>query len=198
MYASVLISAIIATTFALPLEQRQTQKTTGQSDSWQAAAGTETTCDSVSEDSINFDQGFVISTVLDDACAAMMPVCAYPDRAPPDTVCTATVDFKLDGPKSTIQHANVVNATGNKIDGYGAKFEVTPAPQGEDSAGVFWTVNDCYGYFNRMLQTPPPDGCQNDVGSGVGSITVGGNSTLAGTVFKVTIVPEAQGYGTSG
>jgi hypothetical protein len=69
--------------------------------------------------------------------------------------------------------------------------EVTPAPQPEDSAGVFWQVRDCYGYFAYLLQNSTSEGgCHNGVASVVGSVRVGGDSTLADTVFKVTIVAD--------
>lgn len=67
---------------------------------------------------------------------------------------------------------------------------VTPAPQSEDSVGVFWTVQDCYGYFAYMLEEWMPLGCHREEGSGVGNITVGGEGSLNGTVFEVSIVEE--------
>ena len=67
---------------------------------------------------------------------------------------------------------------------------VTPAVQLETSAGVFWTAQDCYGYFAYMLERWEPDGCHTERGFGIGNITVGGVSSLAGTFFKVEIVAE--------
>lgn len=66
--------------------------------------------------------------------------------------------------------------------------DVTPATQPDNSAGVFWKVEDCYGYFARMLEKSGSEGCHNGVGSGIGSAKVGGDSSLADTEFKVTIV----------
>lgn len=68
--------------------------------------------------------------------------------------------------------------------------DVTPAAQSENSAGVRWRKEDCYGYLAHMLQKSGPEGCHNGVASGVGSVKVGGNSTLTGTEFKVSIVPR--------
>ena len=41
-----------------------------------------------------------------------------------------------------------------------------------------------------MLEKGEPEGCHTQQGFGVGSITVSGDSSLAGTVFKVDIVAE--------
>jgi hypothetical protein len=41
-----------------------------------------------------------------------------------------------------------------------------------------------------MLEKSEPEGCHNSIGFGIGNITVGGESSLKGTVFEVTIVPE--------
>lgn len=62
-----------------------------------------------------------MESVLTDACAAMMPPCAYPDRLPKDTVCAQVVDWRLDGPKDSTQSANVETAEGNKISGWDVK-----------------------------------------------------------------------------
>lgn len=67
---------------------------------------------------------------------------------------------------------------------------VTPSMQPDTSAGVFWTVQDCYGYFAYMLQKTEPEGCHTQQGFGIGNVTIGGNSSLSGTVFKVEIIAE--------
>jgi hypothetical protein len=41
-----------------------------------------------------------------------------------------------------------------------------------------------------MLQKMEPEGCHTQKGFGIGNITVGGDSRLAGTMFKVEIVAE--------
>ncbi|CAN9481626.1 unnamed protein product [Alternaria alternata] len=186
MYTSILFSTFLATAFAAPLVQRQSPQT-GGNDSWQPASDTTTTC-ATSDKSISFVRGPQLDTVLDNACAAMMPPCAYQDRVAKGTVCTATVDYPLDGPKSNTQHANVVDKDGNSISGWDIKFDVAPATQPDNSAGVFWKVEDCYRYFARLLEKSGSEGCHNGVGSGIGSAKVGGDSSLADTEFKVTIV----------
>ncbi|KAI4657550.1 uncharacterized protein J4E78_005937 [Alternaria triticimaculans] len=190
MYTQMLFSAFLATALAAPLVQRQSPKT-GASDSWQPASDTITTCDPASDSDklLSFTADPKLETILNNACAAMMPGCAYPDRIPTGTLCTATVDYPLNGDKNSTQDANVVGSDGNRITDYAVRFDVTPASQPEDSAGVFWKVEDCYGYFARMLQKEGKEGCHNDVGSGSGNVTVGGDSSLAGTIFKVSIVP---------
>lgn len=206
MYTQMLFSAFLATTLAAPLVQRQSPKT-GASDSWQPAPDTITTCDTDSDKSLSFTADPKLETILNDACAAMMPGCAYPDRIATGTLCTATVDYPLNGHKNSTRDANAVGSDGNRITDYAVRckkllsnsqlpnvlikviVDVTPASQPEDSAGVFWKVEDCYGYFARMLQKEGKEGCHNSVGSGSGNVTVGGDSSLAGTVFKVSIVP---------
>jgi hypothetical protein len=121
MCTRMLFSVLIATALAVPLIQRQPPNpVTGESNSWQPASGTATTCDTQSDKLISFSQGVLISTALDNACAAMMPACAYPDRAGVE-FCKATVDYALDGPKSSTQDVNVVDENDNKHSGWNAK-----------------------------------------------------------------------------
>jgi hypothetical protein len=84
-------------------------------------------------------QGVMLSTALDNACAAMMPACAYPDRVNVD-FCKATVDYALDGPKSNVQDVNVVDRNANKISGWKAKCK---------SSGSIRT----FTITNRVLQS---------------------------------------------
>ncbi|KAI4639274.1 hypothetical protein J4E93_009453 [Alternaria ventricosa] len=189
MYTHMLFSAFLASALAAPLVPRQSPKT-GASDSWQPAPDTITTCDEPGSDKLlSFAADPKLETILNNACAAMMPGCAYPDRIPTGTLCTATVNYPLNGHKNSTQDANVVGSDGNSITDHAVRFDVTPASQPEDSAGVFWKVEDCYGYFARMLQKSGKEGCHTDAGSGSGNVTVGGDSSLAGTIFKVSIVP---------
>jgi hypothetical protein len=116
---SILSTLLFATTLAVPLIQRQNH-TTGESNSWQPAPGTASTCDTQSDKLISFTQGVLLSTALDNACSAMMPACAYPDRAGTQ-VCKATVDYALEGPKSSVQDVNVVDAYDNKHAGWNAR-----------------------------------------------------------------------------
>jgi len=53
---------------------------------------------------------------------------------------------------------------------------------------VRWRKDDCYGYFERILNGSEPAGCHGDAGSGAGSITVGGDGSLKGTMFEVSTV----------
>ena len=62
-----------------------------------------------------------MESVLADACAAMMPPCAYSDRLADDTVCIKTMDWRLDGPENSMQSANIETAEGNKISGWVVK-----------------------------------------------------------------------------
>ncbi|KAH7383817.1 hypothetical protein BKA66DRAFT_462846 [Pyrenochaeta sp. MPI-SDFR-AT-0127] len=189
MYITILLSALIATTLAAPRPQK-VEQTTGKDPAWQPATGTTATCDKDTDKTVGFYVGPQLETVVNDACAAMLPRCAYQDRLPADTICIQPIDWPLNGPKSSTQSANVETKDGNKISGWKVKFAVTPGAQPEDSAGVFWTVQDCYGYFAYLLEEWEPKGCHRQEGFGVGSITVGDAVSLKGTVFEVTIVAE--------
>ncbi|KAF3031756.1 hypothetical protein E8E11_000782 [Didymella keratinophila] len=189
MRGALFFSTLCAAALAAPLTQTITSHEYSRS-TWQPAQGSKSSCDKTSDKIIGFYVGPQMEDVLTNACAAMMPSCAYPDRLPNDTVCAQVVDWRLDGPKTSIQSANVETAEGNKISGWDVKLSVNPAAQPETSAGVFWTAQDCYGYFAYMLQKWEPQGCHTQAGFGIGNITVGGESSLAGTVFKVEIVAE--------
>jgi hypothetical protein len=67
---------------------------------------------------------------------------------------------------------------------------VTPAPQSNPAPGVFWTKQECYGYFEHLLMRWEPEGCYTSKGSGIGNVKVGGEGSLKDAVFEVTIVPE--------
>ncbi|KAF2008076.1 hypothetical protein P154DRAFT_408443, partial [Amniculicola lignicola CBS 123094] len=157
---------------------------------WEPAPSTSVTC-AKSDLYISFFVGPQLDTVLDSACAAMMPTCAYP---PEDMICTQQLEWPLDGPKSTVQSANVVKE-GNKQSKYQVKFSVTPAtptPAPENlnmtlTSQVQWTTEDCYGYFALILANAEPDGCFNSQGSGIGSAKVGGSENLKDAVFDVQI-----------
>ncbi|KAJ4336423.1 hypothetical protein N0V87_005439 [Didymella glomerata] len=189
MRGALFFSTLFATALAAPLTQTIRSREYSTS-TWQPSQGSKSSCDKKSDKIIGFYVGPQMEDVLTNACAAMMPSCAYPDRLPKDAVCAQVVDWRLDGPKSSTQSANVETSEGNKISGWDVKLSVTPAAQPETSAGVFWTAQDCYGYFSYMLEKWEPEGCHTQQGFGIGNITVGGDSSLAGTVFKVEIVAE--------
>ncbi|KAF3007608.1 hypothetical protein E8E13_007916 [Curvularia kusanoi] len=132
-----------------------------------------------------------MESVLTDACRAMMPPCAHPNDTPDDMMCAQVTEWQLDGPQCSTQSANVETLEGNKISGWDVELSVIPAAQPEPSPGVFWTAQDCYGYFAYMLEKMEPEGCHTQQGFGIGNITVGGDSSLAGTVFQVKIVAES-------
>ncbi|KAH7082617.1 hypothetical protein BKA63DRAFT_529659 [Paraphoma chrysanthemicola] len=186
MYARLLLCSLFASSLAAPLAKQDGS----QRQTWEPATGSKTTCDKQSDKIMGFYAGPQMDTVINDACAAMMPGCAYQERLDPDIMCIQTVTWPLKGPVRSVQSANVETSEGNKISGWDVEFSVTPAPQPADSAGVFWTKKDCYGYFAHMLEKWEPEGCHTNKGFGVGKITVGGEDTLKDTVFEVTIVPE--------
>lgn len=120
MRGALFLSTLCASALAAPLTQ--TIKSRDYSIStWQPASGSKSSCDKTSDKIIGFYVGPQMGDVLTNACAAMMPACAYPDRLPKDAVCAQVVDWRLDGSKSSTQSANVETAEGNKISGWDLK-----------------------------------------------------------------------------
>jgi hypothetical protein len=202
MYTTLILSTLSAISFAAPLVKR----TDGTS--FQPAPGSNTACDTSSDKIVGFYDGPQLETVVNDACAAMMAPCAYQERLPAGTVCAQMTTWPLSESVKSAQAADVETANGNKIPGYQVQCKllcqehiflcwltflpvaVTPAPQPSDSAGVFWSRDECYGYFSHMLSKQESEGgCHTENGFGIGKITAGGDSSLKDTVFEVTIVP---------
>ncbi|KAF2832494.1 hypothetical protein CC86DRAFT_90332 [Ophiobolus disseminans] len=178
MYATLVLSTLVANSLAAPLAQTTTP------DSWKIATDSTVNCDKTSEYTIGGNQGILLDTLLTNACTAMIP-CAYATR-PESLICTLATDISLKEQKTTTQHANVLYK-GNKQSGWDAKFTVTPPTQPSD-LGARWAKEDCYGYFAHVLDKWEPEGCHTNQGMGIGSITVGSESPLKGTVFEVAIV----------
>lgn len=111
-----ILNALFATALAVPLAQPQS----GASDTWKPSPNTKTTCDKTSDKTIGFYVGPQIEDVLNNACAAMMPACAYPNRGH-KVFCVQTVDFNLAAPVSNVQKANVESREGNKLSGWDVK-----------------------------------------------------------------------------
>lgn len=122
MYIVFLLGVWCATGFATPVTQffHVRSNTTLE---WQPAEGTTTTCDEASDKIIGFYVGPQMESVLTDACVAMMPPCAHPERVAKDVVCAQVIDWRLDGPKSSKQSANIETAEGNKISGWDVQRE---------------------------------------------------------------------------
>lgn len=196
MLVATILGAFVALATAVPHPQQ------GLS-TWSPALGSKTTCNKTSDKMIGFYVGPQLDYVVNNACAAMMPPCAYQDRVP-DSFCIQTIDWPLDGVKSSTQDANVEKINGDKISGWDVKCKyqrpmtafhkaenvivtVTPATSALSASTLFWRVADCYGYFAYMLVKAEPQGCHNSKGFGIGSI-VAGAGPLAGTKFEVTIV----------
>lgn len=118
-----IFSSFIAASLATPLTSRQV-RITGKSDSWEPDVIAKVACDTASDKIIGFYVGPQLETVVNDACAAMFPPCAYSDRVAPDTFCIQSIDWKLGGPKTSIQSANVETKQGVKISGWNVKCEL--------------------------------------------------------------------------
>jgi hypothetical protein len=203
MYTELIFSTLSAISFAAPLVKR------ADGVAFQPAPGSQTTCDTNSDKIVGFYDGPQLETVVNDACAAMMAPCAYQERLAAGTACAQTTTWPLSEAVKSAQSADVETTDGNKIPGYQVqcKFSnmklrsvfcllivlvvaATPAPQPSDSAGVFWSRDECYGYFSHMLSKQESEGgCHTEKGFAIGKITAGGDSSLKDTVFEVTIVP---------
>ncbi|CBY01400.1 hypothetical protein IAQ61_003226 [Plenodomus lingam] len=180
---TLLLALCASTTLAKPLAMPQS----GEDPNWKPSPGTTVTCDTKSDKFLGLYVGPQMGQVLNQGCAAMMPDCAYPDKHP-GILCTKTIDFALDGPKSSIQNALVQGPDG-RLPGWKAKLAVYPPAQPKNEAGVFWQVKDCYGYFAHLLVNwVDKGGCHSNAGFGLGNITAGVESSLEGTIFEVTVV----------
>ena len=120
MYSSIFLSALVATALASPLAQQAT-RITGKSAAWEPLAGTKTICDRTTDKILGLYVGPQLETIVNNACAAMMPKCAYPDRAGSDMFCIQTIDWPLSRHVTSSLSANVENAQGNKIGGWAVK-----------------------------------------------------------------------------
>lgn len=122
MYITLVISTICTVALAAPVIHDPENRAGGNS-TWQPAGGTTTSCDKTSDKIISFYVGPQMESVLTNACAAMMPPCAHPNRLADDFVCSQSINWRLDGPKDSTQFANVETTEGNKISGWDVKCE---------------------------------------------------------------------------
>lgn len=84
---------------------------------WAPARNSITKC-AETDKVISFFVGPQKESVINDACADMMPPCAYQERHP-SLVCTPVMNWRLDSAKKSTQNANVEDAaTGNKLSGW--------------------------------------------------------------------------------
>jgi hypothetical protein len=123
MHRNLLPSVFFAFSLAAPLTSTNT------TESWSPAVGSITTCNTASDKIIGFLVGPQLETVLNDACAEMMPSCAYQDRLPDGTVCTKSIDWPLEGAKKSRQSANVESAEGNKMSGWEVQCKLVSPTQ---------------------------------------------------------------------
>lgn len=128
MLPSMLISAFFVTALASPLSQRSydtitTTATTGKIADWTPAAGTKTICDTSAGLLLSSNIEPQLENIINNACAAMMPKCAFPDRVEAGTMCIQTIDWPLDGPKTSSFTATLNSGYGNKTSGYKVQCE---------------------------------------------------------------------------
>jgi hypothetical protein len=120
MHVISIVSLFFATALAAPVTHTFNVRSTIDT-TWQPATGATTLCEKTSDKIIDFNVKPKINPVLTDACASMMPPCAYQDRLADDVVCAQVLDWRLDGPKNSTQSASVKTAEGNSISGWDVK-----------------------------------------------------------------------------
>jgi hypothetical protein len=116
MHTTILFSTFFAASLASPLAHYLHAKR-AENLTWTPAPDTTTTCDTSSDKMVSLEMNSKVETILNDACAAMMPVCAYQDRVPPNTVCIKTTLWPLEGPVNNTQSLDIVTPEGDKMSG---------------------------------------------------------------------------------
>ncbi|KAF2185960.1 hypothetical protein K469DRAFT_631331 [Zopfia rhizophila CBS 207.26] len=183
MYMTIFFSTLVVAAIALPAPQTEPSP---DSQGWKPAPNSVVTCDTTSDKIVSFYVGPQQEQVLGDACGEMMPPCASGNG----DACPAVMDWELEGPATSTQSANVESAeNGNKMSGWAVQFNVTPPPK-IASTPVMWQYEECKGYFRRIVEKQLPEGCHNSMGSGIGSIKVGGDGSLKDAVFEIKIVKK--------
>jgi hypothetical protein len=146
MHRTLLPSVFFAFSLAAPLTSTNT------TDSWRPAEGSITTCNTESAKIIDFLVGPQLDTVLNDACAEMMPPCAYQELLPESTACTKSIEWPLESSKKSTQSANVESAEGNKMSGWNVqcKFVSTNLVM-----NALLTLDDSCRYARAAVKSHP-------------------------------------------
>ncbi|KAF2133879.1 hypothetical protein P153DRAFT_280995, partial [Dothidotthia symphoricarpi CBS 119687] len=147
----------------------------------QSAVDVQITCNTDSDKIIGFYVGPQLETVLNDACAAMMLPCAYQNHLPNDTFCRLGC---------TIQVSSFLLRSCTRIDRLSqfSSFERSKMQMSALMACSGQSKTD--GYFACLLEIWAPEKCHCEEGFGVVNFSVGGETSLNGTVFDVSIVAE--------
>ncbi|KAF2683154.1 hypothetical protein K458DRAFT_488312 [Lentithecium fluviatile CBS 122367] len=176
MHATALfLGAVAATTIANPIRKNRYV--------WEPAPGSTPSCDASSDKYLPISNASFIATV---ACERMMPPCAHPYLLPNGTVCIQS-DWPLNETKTVSLNETVMSTGATVASGWTAELTVTPA-----TLDARWFTGDCHGYFGQLLSQPAPEGCSTGgTGAGAGTITVGDNASLEGTVFSVSFAEGA-------
>ncbi|EUC33857.1 hypothetical protein COCCADRAFT_95055 [Bipolaris zeicola 26-R-13] len=167
---------------------------------WKPMPGTRSFCETSIDPvwRVSFVRSDPIETVIHNACVAMMPECAFRDRLSNGTICSATVDYPLDGNKYyKPPNVDAVRHNGTDWQLIPIMFVVRPGGRvnGTPDTPVFWRVEDCYGYLFQFFEKLMPEGCRNSEGyrfMGQLAVAEGGSladakpGSLAGTKFFVT------------
>lgn len=113
MFNTLLLSSFATLALAAPLAQSGVLPSLDNS-TWAPAPGFETTCDANAQQLISLDLEPQLETVLNNACAAMMAPCAYPELLPENTVCIKTVVWPLEKAVESTQTVTVQTLEGDK------------------------------------------------------------------------------------
>lgn len=84
------------------------------SSTWTPEASFKTTCDTDAQQMISLDLEPQLETVLNNACAELMPPCAYQERLPKDTMCIKSVVWPLEKAAESLQTVTVQTLEGEK------------------------------------------------------------------------------------
>jgi hypothetical protein len=125
MRTTLVLASILATALAAPTSLISPLRTREYSSPWKAASDTKSVCDHDTDKVLGLYVGPQVEEVVENACVAMMPGCAYPDRLGDDTMCAQVLDWELDGPKTNTQPANVEMIGGDKAPGWDVKCKLS-------------------------------------------------------------------------
>lgn len=124
MRTTLIVASMLATALAAPTSLLSPLRAREYRSPWLAEPNTNAVCDHDTDKVIGLYVGPQVEEVVEKACAAMMPGCAYPDRVDDETMCPQVMDWELDGAKSDTHSANVEMIGGDKAPGWDVKCKL--------------------------------------------------------------------------
>jgi hypothetical protein len=125
MRTTIVLASIFATALAAPTSLISPLRTREYNSPWKVASDTTSVCDHDTDKVLGLYVGPQVEEVVENACVAMMPACAYADRLGDETMCAQVLDWELDGPKTSTQPANVEMIGGDKAPGWDVKCKLS-------------------------------------------------------------------------